>query len=105
MQPNEYQPGERAPASGQYEELNVFGSQTGQVVVVLADEDFPPAPRGFTWRRLTERPPAELLAQAATYRGMAANAATAEVKAALEEIARRHEALAEQRTRDRQDTP
>jgi hypothetical protein len=52
MHPSEeYLPGDRAPATGHYEQLNVFGSAVGKVVHVMQDEPFPEAPRGFTWRR------------------------------------------------------
>jgi hypothetical protein len=52
MHPNEeYLPGDRAPATGYFEQLNVFGSSAGKVVHVSKDAPLPAAPRGFTWRR------------------------------------------------------
>jgi hypothetical protein len=48
---DEHKPGDPAPATGHYEELNVFGSHTGQVVHGTEGEPLPGAPRGFTWRR------------------------------------------------------
>jgi hypothetical protein len=44
------QPGDPAPATGAYEELNIFGSRTGRVHVTQEGEALPPAPRSFTWR-------------------------------------------------------
>jgi hypothetical protein len=43
-----------APASGTYDQLNVFGRATGHRVTVDKDEPLPPLPRGFKWR-LSER--------------------------------------------------
>ena len=60
MSMTEYQPGERAPAAGSYEQLNIFGSRTGTVVTMLAHGLLPGAPRGFTWRLLPDRPPADV---------------------------------------------
>jgi hypothetical protein len=48
----EHQPGDRAPATANYEELNVFGSPTGAVVHVRKGDRLPGAPRSFTWRRI-----------------------------------------------------
>ena len=45
-----------APATGNYEELNVFGSHTGKVVYVAEGDQLPPAPRSFTWRRMRREP-------------------------------------------------
>jgi hypothetical protein len=50
----EYQPGSHAAATGDYEELNVFGSLTGKVEHVHEGEQLPSAPRGFTWRQVAE---------------------------------------------------
>ena len=52
----EHQPGDRAPATAHYEELNVFGTPTGAVVAVREGDRFPPAPRSFTWRRILREP-------------------------------------------------
>ena len=45
----EHQPGDRAPATAHYEELNVFGNPTGAIVHVREGDPLPPAPRSFTW--------------------------------------------------------
>jgi hypothetical protein len=47
----ELQPGTRAPVTGHYEELNVFGALTGRVERVCQGEHLPLGPRGFTWRQ------------------------------------------------------
>ena len=44
----EHQPGTRAPITGRFEELNIFGSPTGKV------EHVPPAPHGFSWRHIED---------------------------------------------------
>ena len=114
MIPTEYQPGERAPAAGDYEELNVFGSWTGKVALLAAGDPFPASARGFTWRPLAARSAAELRAHAAEYRRMAAAARTPEASHGLSRVAERLETLAAQRDqgdkpqpapRDRRDTP
>lgn len=46
----DYKGGTPAPASGTYEQLNVFGRATGHRVAVRKGESLPPLPRGFTWR-------------------------------------------------------
>jgi hypothetical protein len=43
------EPGELAPASGTYQEHNVFGSPTGRQVDIDEGEPLPRSPRGFTW--------------------------------------------------------
>jgi hypothetical protein len=52
MEPHEHRPGEPASRSGQYEELNVFGSRTGRMAHVEEGKELPGAPRGFTWRHV-----------------------------------------------------
>ena len=47
----EHRPGDRAPATGHYEQLNIFGMPSSCVVLVREGEPLPAAPRGFTWRR------------------------------------------------------
>jgi hypothetical protein len=47
---DEHRPGDPAPETGHYEELNVFGSPTGRVHHATDGESLPPSPRGFTWR-------------------------------------------------------
>jgi len=44
----EHQPGLHAPATGHYEELNVFGTRTGKVEHGHGGEPLPSAPLGFT---------------------------------------------------------
>ena len=51
----EHQPGTHAPATGHYEELNVFGTRTGRVEHVREGERLPHGPRGFTWREVEEQ--------------------------------------------------
>ena len=51
--PNEHDPGDEAPHTGHYEELNIFGSRTGRTIHVQEGDRLPAAPRGFTWRRVT----------------------------------------------------
>jgi hypothetical protein len=50
----EHQPGARAPATGRYEELNVFGSPTGRIERVREGEPLPASPRGHSWRPIEE---------------------------------------------------
>ena len=50
MQPIEVMPGEPAPVTGRYEELNVLGARTGKIHHVYAGQPLPPAPRNFSWR-------------------------------------------------------
>ena len=47
---SDHKPGDPAPHTGHYEELNVFGSETGHVVHVRKGDALPGAPYGFTWR-------------------------------------------------------
>ena len=49
---SEHQPGEAAPHTGDYEELNVFGSPTGWSRHVPQGEPLPPLPRGYLWRHV-----------------------------------------------------
>jgi hypothetical protein len=50
----EHQPCSHAPATGRYEELNIFGTRTGRVEHVRAGDHLPRGPRGFTWRQIEE---------------------------------------------------
>jgi hypothetical protein len=50
----EHQPGTHAPATGHYEELNVFGTPTGRLAHVREGERLPGSPRGFSWRQVTD---------------------------------------------------
>lgn len=45
----EHPPGVPAPVAGTYEQLNVFGSRTGERFTAAAGDTLPAAPRGFTW--------------------------------------------------------
>ena len=51
---SEQQPGDRAPETAYYEELNVFGTPTGKVHHSQEGDQLPGAPRGFTWRRMDQ---------------------------------------------------
>jgi hypothetical protein len=42
-------PDDLAPATGTYQEHNVFGTATGRTVVAKESEPLPSLPRGFTW--------------------------------------------------------
>jgi hypothetical protein len=54
MAREEHQPGTRAPMTGHYEEMNIFGSGTGRIEHVREGELLPRAPRGFSWRPVEE---------------------------------------------------
>jgi hypothetical protein len=97
----EFVSGEPAPSFGLYQELNVFGTPTGKVLVMVQEETFPTAPRGFKWRALTELSVSELRAKATQYRAMAGTATTEAVMTALLRLAERFDALADQRDVDR----
>jgi hypothetical protein len=45
LDPNDY-----APASGRYELLNVFGTETGESVSVAEGDQLPATPIGFSWQ-------------------------------------------------------
>jgi hypothetical protein len=49
---SQHQPGERASETGQFEELNIFGTPTGKIIDAQQGERLPILPRGFTWRRV-----------------------------------------------------
>ncbi len=46
----EHKPGDTAPMTGAYEQLNVFGTPTGKTVHVREGEPLPAAPRGHSWK-------------------------------------------------------
>jgi len=96
----EHRPGDPAPSSDAFEELNVFGTPTGRVAVVTKGEKLPDSARGFTWRSLGQCSSAELRARAAEYRHIADTAKTAPVMDRLRNLADRFDALADQRERD-----
>jgi hypothetical protein len=100
MAPRAYQPSKPAPMAGEYQELNALGAPTGRMALMAQGDQLPPAPRGFSWRPLSQRTAAELRSEAAQYRSMAATATTTAVKVSLENIADKLEALAEQRERE-----
>jgi hypothetical protein len=93
-------PGVPAPDSGPYEELNVFGTPTGNTIFVLEGEKLPTGPRGFTWRPLADRSVPELRARADRYRAMAAAATDQQVADSLQKLAWRFDELAAQRERE-----
>lgn len=97
MKPVEFNPGEPAPDAGPYEELNVFGSRTGKVVVVQEGDTFPTAPRGFSWRSLSALSVVELRERAAQFRAMAGTATTEGAMKSLLKLADRFDALAARR--------
>ncbi len=97
---SEFQPGEPAPHTGDYHELNVLGGWTGKIAFLKEGEAFPSAPRAFVWQPLSERPPAELRARAREYRSKAETAATPGMVLALRELADRLEEMAARRTDD-----
>lgn len=103
MTRNEREPGDPAPSSGEYQELNVFGSPTGRIVRVAQDDALPVSPRGFTWRPLSDYSIDQLRARAGDYRAMADTARTAQVMDSLRKLADRFDALADERERREQD--
>ncbi len=52
MEIYDHKPGDPAPATGHYEELNVFGTPTGKVHHAREGEPLPRAPRNFSWRHI-----------------------------------------------------
>jgi hypothetical protein len=52
MEADEHLPGEPARHTGQYHELNVFGTHTGCTIEVERGERLPVLPRSFTWRHV-----------------------------------------------------
>ncbi len=52
MESSEHKPVDLAPATGHYEELNVFGTPTGRVHRAREGEPLPRAPRNFSWRQI-----------------------------------------------------
>ena len=63
------------PITGRYQEIDIFGSQTGIVALLTKDDACQGATR-LTWRPLSGRSVVELRARAAMYREMAATART-----------------------------
>ena len=49
-------PGERAPASGQYERVGPRGGRTGHEVTVVRGEPMPPTPSPGSTYRIADRP-------------------------------------------------
>ena len=91
---NEHLPGDAAPTTGGYEELNVFGTRTGKLILVTEGDALPRAPRGFTWRPLDQRSASELQQAVVEYRRLAATATTADIRDALLRLAVEFDALA-----------
>ena len=50
MDTDEYLPGAPAPHTGEYHELNMFGTPTGWSMYVKKGDALRPLPRGFKWR-------------------------------------------------------
>lgn len=48
----DYTPGEAIPATGVYELLNALGTPSGTQQILRQGEQFPPAPRAWTWRKV-----------------------------------------------------
>lgn len=96
---DDYHPLSRAPHTGPFEELNIFGVPTGIVAFVTKGEPLPGAPRGFMWRPLGGLSVAELRQRAEQYRSMAATARTTQALEGLLRLAERFEVLADQRER------
>jgi hypothetical protein len=86
-------PGEPA-RDGLYEEVDAAGDRTGVITSVENGLRLPGAPRGFRWQPLATRPSAELLAQAAENRRVAATGVTMGTADKLITLAERLEARA-----------
>jgi hypothetical protein len=65
MQADEYEPGEPAPRTGEYEELNVLGARTGWAYYVRKGDALPLLPRGFKWRHVPAWSASQLLRRTA----------------------------------------
>jgi hypothetical protein len=50
-----FKPGERAPASGQYERVGPRGGRTGHEVTVVRGEPLPPTPSPGSTYRIADR--------------------------------------------------
>jgi hypothetical protein len=105
MEPREHWPGERAEVPGAYEELDVLGTPTGRIVLAAQDEELPAAPRGFSWRPLSEQSAAEIRARAEEYRRMAESARTLPVRESLRKLAERLDAIADRREQEERGKP
>ncbi len=55
METSDHDPGDPAPHTGEYHEINVFGSHTGRRVYADAGTRLPSLPRGYTWRYAPDR--------------------------------------------------
>ena len=97
MKLTEFRSGDTAPEAGSYEELNVFGTRTGQVIVMTSGETFPATPRGFSWRPLSALSVTQLRERASEYRAMARTATTEKVRQSLLKLADCFDALAARR--------
>jgi hypothetical protein len=47
---DEHDPTDKAPASGKYELLNIFGTPTGELVTVREGDRLPASALGYRWR-------------------------------------------------------
>jgi hypothetical protein len=52
MESIDHLPGEPAPHTGRYDELNVFGAHTGLSIQAERGERLPVLPHGFSWRHV-----------------------------------------------------
>jgi hypothetical protein len=80
-----------------FEELNVFGTATGNTILLLRGEEPPPPQYEFTGHPLRERPAVELRERAREYRRMARTATTAETQEALLRLAGKFDVLANEK--------
>jgi hypothetical protein len=94
-----YQPKGPAPIAGGYRDLNAIGARTGKMAL-MSEGDRPPPDPGRSTQPLSQRSSAELRAEAARYRRMAAETTTTSVRESFERIADRLEALAARRERE-----
>lgn len=56
MRKSEHSPGEFAPASGDYEQINIFGLPNGIRTSLALGQMLPLAPVGHRWRPVDQRP-------------------------------------------------
>jgi hypothetical protein len=97
MTQDEFQPGDTAPASGQYIALNVFGSPTDTIVTMRQGQSFPSLPCSFTWKPLSAYSAQELRDRAQQYCQMAGTASTADVMEELLGLGRCFDEMADSR--------
>ncbi len=76
---------------------SMSGTAAGRLIIVVQGKDSPPEPREFNWRPLAQRSAAELRERAREYRCMAATTPAANTQEALLGLARRLDALADEK--------